>query len=104
MKRNIFSNNNNNPGSARTPSCLDNPGPDYSQHFFTFGRARPTGRKVVESPDLLSSGERRRRRREEGETVEQGLAWSPPDTQQTNPEPFSSSLGKEKTKDLPAQS
>ena len=82
--------------------CLDNPGPDYSQHFFTFGRARParaTGRKSGESPDLLVSSERRSRRDSmewpghgTGEEVT-GASWSPPSTQETNTEPFNSSLG-----------
>ena len=80
--------------------CLDNPGPDYSQHFFTFGRARPAGRKAAEtSPDLVSSGERRRRRekREVEEPSGGPAVWPPPDTQQqTNTEPFNSSLGKQK--------
>ena len=82
--------------------CLDNPGPDYSQHFFTFGRARPAraaGRKPGESPDLLVSSERRSRRDSmdwpgpgTGEEVT-GASWSPPSTQETNTEPFNSSLG-----------
>ena len=88
--------------SLLTAGCLDNPGPDYSQHFFTFGRARPAraaGRKPGESPDLLVSSERRRRRDsvdwpglgtgEEGP----GASWSPPSTQETNAEPLHSSLG-----------
>ena len=70
--------------------CLDNPGPDYSQHFFTFGRARPAraaGVVAGESPDLLVPSERRRRR--------DSMDWpgSSPTTLETNTEPVNSSLG-----------
>ena len=66
--------------------CLDNPGPDYSQHFFTFGRS---GWK--ESPDLVASTERRERRERRG-----SLDWAhwSPDGQETNTNTVKSSLGK----------